>query len=469
MLSTNMKYRYVLIAVVLLFGAFSSIPVNASVPDWITDNKTGCKVWNSNPQPNESIEWSGECVDGLADGYGILQWKQNGINTGVSHYTEKNGLILVKGKQETNVSDDDYRFELQTCEEERRFLGRKMSAKIYAFADKNLDFTYNKRVALYIFDKAKQLADKKCTPLKKTHDSNKLFVYIFKNDVNPDEHPGIIIKKPARLDGGDDENILHNDIIIEYENVPVNNEIDLSRIWKKTISKKRIKVKLIREGVIKHVVLSRSTSSRQSYPAIEDLAIAKARIYIEGYSKSNDIKWSKGKTEYKIFPYIQYRQGVSENYKINLKKKNDARIAKEKKERELNRRIEQEKQRKAEDEFKKKAKNNYVNFNKKYKIKHWLEIDDLKVNPFLYEGEIVAIETTFEKMITAQKAIFGDDVIVSGIPKGLFRKQAHLILAGKVLGNEAMKTPFGGEILLPHLKFLGVYFCETWNCRDMAQ
>lgn len=41
---------------------------------WIADAKTGCKVWNPAPAPDESITWSGECKDGKADGKGALEW-----------------------------------------------------------------------------------------------------------------------------------------------------------------------------------------------------------------------------------------------------------------------------------------------------------------------------------------------------------------------------------------------------------
>jgi len=47
---------------------------------WVLDTKTGCKIWNPNPQPNESVQWSGDCVNGLAHGRGAAQWmKDNAI------------------------------------------------------------------------------------------------------------------------------------------------------------------------------------------------------------------------------------------------------------------------------------------------------------------------------------------------------------------------------------------------------
>ena len=55
---------------------------NTSMPDWITATNPAtnqpCKVWNPNPQPNESVTWSGECKDGLASGQGHLRWEVDG-------------------------------------------------------------------------------------------------------------------------------------------------------------------------------------------------------------------------------------------------------------------------------------------------------------------------------------------------------------------------------------------------------
>lgn len=46
--------------------------------NYSADKNTGCKVWNPNPKPTETIIWSGPCVSGFADGQGKLQWLQNG-------------------------------------------------------------------------------------------------------------------------------------------------------------------------------------------------------------------------------------------------------------------------------------------------------------------------------------------------------------------------------------------------------
>lgn len=43
----------------------------------VSDATSGCKVWNPHPQPNETVAWTGACVDGLAHGPGSLQWLNN--------------------------------------------------------------------------------------------------------------------------------------------------------------------------------------------------------------------------------------------------------------------------------------------------------------------------------------------------------------------------------------------------------
>ena len=40
--------------------------------DWTADPATGCTAWNPNPQPGETITWTGACVDGKASGEGTL-------------------------------------------------------------------------------------------------------------------------------------------------------------------------------------------------------------------------------------------------------------------------------------------------------------------------------------------------------------------------------------------------------------
>jgi hypothetical protein len=43
-------------------------------PGWIADPATKCRIWNSSPEPGNSIRWKGECREGLAHGHGTLEW-----------------------------------------------------------------------------------------------------------------------------------------------------------------------------------------------------------------------------------------------------------------------------------------------------------------------------------------------------------------------------------------------------------
>lgn len=56
-------------------------PVTSEPPvvedHWITSVE-GCSVRNPMPVPNESASWSGSCIDGMADGPGVLQWRVGG-------------------------------------------------------------------------------------------------------------------------------------------------------------------------------------------------------------------------------------------------------------------------------------------------------------------------------------------------------------------------------------------------------
>ncbi len=60
--------------VVVIASTRAPTPNTASNPGWIADKITGCNIWNPDPQPNESVTWSGPCVAGEAFGQGVEQW-----------------------------------------------------------------------------------------------------------------------------------------------------------------------------------------------------------------------------------------------------------------------------------------------------------------------------------------------------------------------------------------------------------
>jgi len=65
-------------------GAAPSQSAGPAGPNWIKDPMTGCAVFNLDPLPNESIQWSGACVGGYAQGRGMLKW-QDGTGGNVNY------------------------------------------------------------------------------------------------------------------------------------------------------------------------------------------------------------------------------------------------------------------------------------------------------------------------------------------------------------------------------------------------
>jgi hypothetical protein len=101
----------VFVSVVLAEAAPAADP---APPGWITAKNRACKIWNPEPQPNESVTWSGGCKNGFASGKGILKWTENGKPDaefeGVYANGKRNGpgvLITPDGKRIDGTWSDD--------------------------------------------------------------------------------------------------------------------------------------------------------------------------------------------------------------------------------------------------------------------------------------------------------------------------------------------------------------------------
>jgi hypothetical protein len=70
------RMRQILIAVALvaLAGSVSAQETKPARSGYVADARTGCQVWNPYPQPNESVQWDGPCVNGYAAGDARLTW-----------------------------------------------------------------------------------------------------------------------------------------------------------------------------------------------------------------------------------------------------------------------------------------------------------------------------------------------------------------------------------------------------------
>jgi hypothetical protein len=92
---------------VLVLGTLAA-PAVAQTPGWLSDQKTGCKMWARSVEHLNGVSWTGACVDGLLSGPGNFTLTLNGaaLWTGTGTF--------VKGKREGHgamKASDGYSFE----------------------------------------------------------------------------------------------------------------------------------------------------------------------------------------------------------------------------------------------------------------------------------------------------------------------------------------------------------------------
>ena len=104
-------------------------------------------------------------------------------------------------------------------------------------------------------------------------------------------------------------------------------------------------------------------------------------------------------------------------------------------------------------------------------VVHFVTIQQLTANPFVYQGQVVAIYCEFQQMSSATQALFSSNdrpFVVSAIPRARFTQQSSMVmLAGRVSGNIEMKLGLG-TTLVPHLSFVGSAFCQQQGCSEYA-
>ena len=66
--------KLLLILLFFISLTFISSQSWALKPKWFPTDKINCYVWNPEPQPNETVSWSGECSKGKVNGIGVLSW-----------------------------------------------------------------------------------------------------------------------------------------------------------------------------------------------------------------------------------------------------------------------------------------------------------------------------------------------------------------------------------------------------------
>lgn len=86
--------RLARLALLCLIGTASGAQAQQG---WITD-ANGCKIANPNPRPTESVKWNGACVDGFADGQGVMQWYSDSAPGPRYEGNLRRGVVSGRGK-----------------------------------------------------------------------------------------------------------------------------------------------------------------------------------------------------------------------------------------------------------------------------------------------------------------------------------------------------------------------------------
>ena len=66
---------------------------------WLADVKSGCQVWDPNPQLDETVIWSGACAKERAEGFGAAQWFKGGVRIETDEGEWRDGRQTGKGIQ----------------------------------------------------------------------------------------------------------------------------------------------------------------------------------------------------------------------------------------------------------------------------------------------------------------------------------------------------------------------------------
>ncbi len=83
---------------VALSAAVTVAAPGAHAGEWLAD-KSGCQVWDPNPQLDETVSWSGACTNGHADGFGTVQWLKGNVSIETDKGEWRDGRQAGKGIQ----------------------------------------------------------------------------------------------------------------------------------------------------------------------------------------------------------------------------------------------------------------------------------------------------------------------------------------------------------------------------------
>jgi len=75
------------------------VTAQAHAGAWIADAKSGCQLWDPNPQLEESVSWSGSCAQGRAEGSGVAQCSKKDVPYETDEGEWHEGRQVNKGRQ----------------------------------------------------------------------------------------------------------------------------------------------------------------------------------------------------------------------------------------------------------------------------------------------------------------------------------------------------------------------------------
>lgn len=96
--------------------------------------------------------------------------------------------------------------------------------------------------------------------------------------------------------------------------------------------------------------------------------------------------------------------------------------------------------------------------------------DDLKANPYAFEGRTLGIKATFDKMSDRHTALFDagllTPIVVNGIPTSMFTTKKEALLAVAISGRSSVQYPIVGAVDVLVFNFVDALICKEAQCND---
>ena len=184
-----------------------------------------------------------------------------------------------------------------------------------------------------------------------------------------------------------------------------------------------------------------------------------------GRSLANiDVNLYQGEKDHKVHArnydtyQLDWREYTNRPLKARLRAEAEKRSAEEQARREAQQRAEQTRLAKEQADREAARQNRWNEFVRRYGIQEMVDANALTVNPFAYQGKTVAVHTQFERMVSPDTGLFAGNIMVTGLPRDLFKAQNIVVLVGRVMG-------ISGQV--PQLKFVAVHLCRDYGCSDL--